>query len=406
MRPEPGTTGAPLLTADAPPTGAPLHGADAPPHGTDAPPHGVDAAVVRAEDAPGPTLVVRLDRLPPGALASAGELAHLRQALARTPYRDLNKIAVYGPSGRPAGAGLDYRFVQALPDGRFDFRTGCGHSLLACVVAEGRAGPVAVRALTTGDTVLCRPRDSGAYDLDFLRAPTGPGTLPTGRPVDVLDGVPVSLVRYGNPYVLVDVRHLPLPGHADAPGFPSLPGLPDAPGFPSLPGLPDAPGFPGLPGLPDAPGFAGLPGLPGTTGFPGLPGTTGVPRLPDAPAGAGLEGLEARLLRLRARAAVLLGYPPHSPLPKIAAFAPAADGLFVRALTVGGWHPRLALTGAAAFAAAGAVGGTVVPGPVGRIRTPGGTVVVSTGPDRVRVHDKRAHLVDRLRLPWRVHATA
>ncbi|MEV5968384.1 PrpF domain-containing protein [Streptomyces sp. NPDC051921] len=298
-----------------------------------------DATVVRAEDAPGPTLVVRLDRLPPGALASAGELAYLRRVLARTPYRDLNKIALYGPSRRPGAADLDYRFVQALPDGRFDFRTGCGHSLLACVVAEGRAGPVAVRALTTGDTVLCRPR-GGAYDLDFLRAPTAPGTLPTGRPVDVLDGVPVSLVRYGNPYVLVDTRHLPAHGASGAHG------------------------------------------------------------VHDAP------GLEARLLRLRAHAAVLLGHPPHSPLPKIAAFAPTPDGLFVRALTVGGWHPRLALTGAAAFAVAGAIDGTVVPGPVGSIRTPGGDVVVSTGPGHVRVHAKRAHLVDRLRLPWRVHATA
>ncbi|MET9952890.1 hypothetical protein ABZ135_15240 [Streptomyces sp. NPDC006339] len=299
---------------------------------------------MRAEDAPGPTLVVRLDRLPPRALALGGELASVRQALAPTPYAELHKIALYGPSTRlpdpgpgpgPAHApartpaALDYRFVQALPDGRFDFRAGCGHSLLAAVVAEGRPGPVTVRAVTTGDTVLCTPEDDdGAYTLDFLRAPTAPGTLPTGRPVDVLDGVPVSLVRYGNPYVLVDTRLLPA------------------------------------------------------------------------------HRLQERLLDLRARAGRLLGYAPHSPLPKIATFARSPHGLAVRALTVGGWHPRLALTGAAALAAAGAIDGTVVPGPVGLIRTPGGDVTVSTTPDRVRVHHKRARVLGELELTWRIHATA
>ncbi|TXS26457.1 hypothetical protein EAO70_02685, partial [Streptomyces sp. adm13(2018)] len=154
------------------------------------------------------------------------------------------------------------------------------------------------------------------------------GALPTGRPVDLLDGVPVSLVRYGNPYVLVDTRHLPE------------------------------------------------------------------------------DGLRERLEDLRAHAARLLGHPPHSALPKIAAFTAGPAGLSVRALTVGGWHPRLALTGAAALAAAGALDGTVVPPVDGEVRTPGGTVTVSTGPDRVRVHHKRAELLDRLVLPWRVHATA
>ncbi|MFG2111226.1 PrpF domain-containing protein [Streptomyces sp. NPDC048718] len=328
----------------------------------------VRAYVVRADDAPGPTLVLPLDHLPAGALALTGELAGLRGALARTPYRDLNKIAVYGSSAHP-GADLDYRFVQALPDGSFDFRTGCGHSLLACVVADqevrqvrqygpaapgSRPGPVTVRALTTGDTIRVLPQGAtgapldvlpqggaagappdGSYTLDFLRPPTAPGTLPTGRPVDVIDGVPVSIVRYGNPYVFVDARHLP---PADPPR-------------------------------------------------------------------------RARMLQLRAQAARLLGYAPWSPLsplPKIAAFSrtPDGTGLAVRALTVGGWHPRLALTGAAALAAAGALAGTVVPGPVGAVTTPGGPVRVSAAPDRVRVHDKRARPIARLDLPWRIHATA
>ncbi|MFD8642175.1 hypothetical protein ACFV14_17935 [Streptomyces zaomyceticus] len=304
------------------------------------------ATVVRAHDAPGPTLVLRLDLLPPGALALGGELTRLRHALARSPYPELNKIALYGRSAH-AGVDLDYRFVQILPGGGLDFRTGCGHSLLACVVADPRPGtePVTVRAVTSGDTVVCEPEreperghgtepgpepraDAGAYTLSFLRAPTAPGTLPTGRPRDLLDGVPVSLVRYGNPYVFVDARHLPG------------------------------------------------------------------------------EGLRERLEGLRARAARLLGHPPHSALPKIAAFTAGPDGIAVRALTVGGWHPRLALTGAAALAAAGALDGTVVPPVHGEVRTPGGTVTVSAGPDRVRVHHKRADVLETLELPWRVHATA
>ncbi|MFJ2785267.1 MULTISPECIES: hypothetical protein [unclassified Streptomyces] len=324
----------------------------------------VRATVVRARDAPGPTLVVRLDQLPAGALALGGELARLRRALAGTPYARLNKIALYGPAARP-GRDLDYRFVQALPDGRFDFRTGCGHSLLACVVAEGRPGPVTVRAVTTGDTVLCTPEPgpvpphaasgpppappyapgpppvpprtpgtapSPPYTLHFLRPPGAPGGLPSGRPVDVLDGTPVSLVSYGNPYVFVDVRHLA--------------------------------------------------------------------------AHRGDDALRDRLLVLRAEAARLLGHPPRSALPKIAAFGAGPGGLSVRALTVGGWHPRLALTGAAALAAAGALDGTVVPPVHGPVHTPGGPVTVTAGPDRVGVHHKRADVLDSLELPWRVHATA
>ncbi|MDT9693216.1 PrpF domain-containing protein [Streptomyces sp. P9(2023)] len=306
----------------------------------------VPVSVVRAEDAPGPTLVVEVERLPYGAMAVGEELSALRAALeARTPYGHLDKIALYGPSARP-DSDLDYRFVQALPGGGFDFRTGCGHSLLACVVAAARPGPVTVHAVTTGDLVRCTPEPSvkspgGAHTLRFLRAPTAPGTLPTGRPLDVLrGGVPVSLVRYGNPYVFVDGRHL------------------------------------------------------------------GV-RTERALFRAG-DDVRRALLGLRAHAARLLGHDDASALPKIAAFTHQQTGIAVRALTVGGWHPRLALTGAAALAAAGALPGTVVPDLAGRaVRTPGGrTVTVSAGAQHVAVRHKRATVLDRFELPWRIHATA
>ncbi|MDV9192593.1 hypothetical protein R6L23_31035 [Streptomyces sp. SR27] len=60
----------------------------------------------------------------------------------------------------------------------------------------------------------------------------------------------------------------------------------------------------------------------------------------------------------------------------------------------------------AALAAAGALDGTVVPPVHGEVRTPGGPVTVSTAPDRVRVHHKRARVLERLDVPWRIHATA
>ncbi|MEU9866016.1 PrpF domain-containing protein [Streptomyces sp. NPDC047971] len=301
-------------------------------------PHPVAAAVVRAEDAPGPTLVVELAQLPSGAMASGAELDALRRALGRTPYARVNKIALYGAAARP-GRDLDYRFVQALPDGGFDFRTGCGHSLLACVVAAARPGPVTVHAVTTGDDVRCAPEEDGTgHTLRFLRPPDAPGTLPTGRPVDVLGGLPVSLVRYGNPYVFVDAAHL---------------------------------------GVPDA----------------------------EQLFRAGDDTLR-RLLALRRHAARTLGLAPRSALPKIAAFTVGPGGLAVRALTVGGWHPRLALTGAAALAAAAVLPGTVVPALDGPARTPGGTVAVSADRHGVAVHHKRATVLARPRLPWRIHATA
>ncbi|MER5310289.1 hypothetical protein ABT034_21165 [Streptomyces sp. NPDC002773] len=350
------------------------------------------ATVVRAHDAPGPTLVLRLDHLPHGALALGGELAWVRRALDGTPYAGIGKIALYRP-----GPTLDYRFVQALPAGGFDFRAGCGHSLLACVVADGRPGPVTVRAVTTGDTVLCEPEPHGdAYTLSFLRAPTAPGTLPTGRPVDLLDGTPVSVVRYGNPYVFVDARHLRAHADRDARHLRAQHAL-DA----HRPRAHDD-----LDRLHTLRAHAALDAHHSRA-------PAALDRLLTLRAHAALDAHHPRahadldrLLTLRAHAARLLGHPPHSALPKIAAFTRGPAGISVRALTVGGWHPRLALTGAAALAAAGALDGTVVPTVSGPVRTPGGTVTVSTAPDRVRVHHKRAEVLERLELPWRIHATA
>jgi 2-methylaconitate cis-trans-isomerase PrpF len=164
--------------------------------------------IVQAEGAPGPTLVLHRDRLPAGALASCAELTVVRRWLERTGRGHIRKLALIGTSADPS-YDLDYRFVQCLPDG-FDFRTGCGHSLLAAVVGTGRPGAVRVRAVTTGDTVVCVPEPHGTYTVRLERVAATADLLPTGRPADRLCGLPVSIVRYGNPYVFVDARDLGL----------------------------------------------------------------------------------------------------------------------------------------------------------------------------------------------------
>ncbi|MEU7488334.1 PrpF domain-containing protein [Streptomyces sp. NPDC042319] len=314
------------------------------------------ADVVRAEGAPGPTLVLDRDRLPPGTLASRADLAAVRGWLERTGRGHIRKLALYGTSADPA-YDLDYRFVQCLPGGGFDFRTGCGHSLLACVAATGRTGPVRVRAVTTGDTVVCEPEPGGAYTVRLVRPAPLDALLPTGRPLDRLCGLRVSLVRFGNPYVFVSAADLGLSTAREL-------------------------------------------------------------------YGAG-DAVLARLHRVRAAAAAVLGHRPDGAVPKVAVLA--ADGTggpAVRAVTVPGWHPSIALTGALCVTAAAAVPGTLpallarpgAPRSSGRLAlrltTPGGTVATSAAVsgsrlDEVAVHGKRAHLVERgLRLPWRIHVTA
>ncbi|MDH6223965.1 PrpF domain-containing protein [Streptomyces sp. MJP52] len=164
--------------------------------------------IVQAEGAPGPTLVLHRDRLPAGALASRAELAVVRGWLERTGRGHIRKLALIGSSADPS-YDLDYRFVQCLPQG-FDFRAGCGHSLLAAVAGTGRPGAVRVRAVTTNDAVVCVPEPRGTHTVRLERTAGFADLLPTGRPAERLCGLSVSIVRYGNPYVFVDARDLGL----------------------------------------------------------------------------------------------------------------------------------------------------------------------------------------------------
>ncbi|MBC3843045.1 hypothetical protein GXW82_31280 [Streptacidiphilus sp. 4-A2] len=72
------------------------------------------------------------------------------------------------------------------------------------------------------------------------------------------------------------------------------------------------------------------------------------------------QDLYATLEGMRREQAARLGWRLDGAFPKVAAVVPVAPGrLAVRALTVGGWHPGLALTGAVCLAAASALEGTV-----------------------------------------------
>lgn len=299
-------------------------------------------------------------RLPAGALATAYEMDALRTWLTRSDRTGIRKIALYGDSSEPA-FDLDYRFVQCLPGGGFDFRSGCGHSLLACVVAAGRLGSATrVRVVNTGlapDTAVCEPAADGTYTVHLDRTPPVglADLLPTGLPREQIGAHSVSLVGLGNPYVFVAATDLGLSTkdelfHADTDVF-------------------------------------------------------------------------VRLLRLRAAAARRLGLPPRGALPKVAAVGAYDDGrLAVRALTEPGWHPALALTGTSCLAAAAIAPGTIpnllakragCAGRILRLDTAGGTV--SATPEttsagslrRVSVHGKRAVVLERaVSLPWRTHVTA
>ncbi|MFF2806294.1 PrpF domain-containing protein [Streptomyces sp. NPDC058000] len=315
------------------------------------------ADLVLAEGAPGPTLVLHRDTVPPGRLAARADLTAVTDWLARTGRGHIRKLALYGPPADPTRHDLDYRFVQCLPDG-FDFRAGCGHSLLACVAAAGGTGPVRVRAVTTGDPVRCEPEPDGAYTVRLLRSAPFTGLLPTGRPLDRLCGVRASLVHYGNPYVLVSAADLGVPTAAEL----------------------------------------------------HTAGDAVLARL------RAIRAAAARLLGLRAGGALpkVAAVAPHGPgaLAVRAVTVPSwHPGL---ALTG-------ALCLAAAAAVPGTLpellaGPATGPRPAGRLLlrlvTPGGTVTASAAADHGRlrdagVHGKRVRVLERgLPVPWRIHVTA
>ncbi|MGW1777071.1 PrpF domain-containing protein [Streptomyces sp. NPDC002104] len=265
-----------------------------------------------AAGSPCPTFVLDAARLPREEGALLLHLAEARRYLASAGGAHVLKIALVEPSTHPM-FDLDYRFVQALPGApdRFDLRGSCGHSILSAVVAAARSGMlerlvpgvrIRVNVLNNGDGVVCEvdrvEREEVRFTVTFVQPRPVPFArlLPTGEPRTALDAG-------GERFEVSLVASANTYAFIDARTL----------------------------------------------------------AIPDTAAlfGAGDE-LLARLEHIRAAAARRLGWDPDGVFPKIAAILPGADGsLSARAVTVPGWHPTIALTGAVCLGTAVRVPHTV-----------------------------------------------
>ncbi|GAB2846155.1 PrpF domain-containing protein [Lentzea nigeriaca] len=291
-----------------------------------------------ASGSPCPTLVLDARYLPAedGPLLAA--LADARRWLTDAGGGHVLKIALIQPSAHPL-LDLDYRFIQALPDGpdRFDLRGSCGHSVLSSITAAAECGMlpklgpgdrVRVNVLNNGDHLVCEVDSVGrttvGFTVHFLQIPPRPLTdlLLVGTPRTTLrvDGrdVEVSLVSAGNPYVFVSAAGARV-------------------------------------------------------------------RAADELFADDAE-LFDRLVRIRRAAAEHLGWSPDGAFPKVAVTLPLDGMLAVRAISVPTWHPTLALTGVACLGAATGIPGTIpwltareascAPGMI-HLRTPGAVLSVT-----------------------------
>jgi 2-methylaconitate cis-trans-isomerase PrpF len=257
-------------------------------------------ALARATGAPGPTLVLDADALPHDDDALVAALTRIRRRLPKPGgAAEVLKWALIAPSAHPL-FDVDYRFVQAMPDApdHFDLNGSCGHSLLAAVTAAAQAGRLP--ALRTGDRIRARVLNNGDHVVCQVDHASARRTVFTAHFVAPPGTRLGTLLRDGGRVVRMANPYLFVDG--------------------ARLGVRDREAL-----------FRG--------------------EQPE---------LRATLERLRGRQAARLGWPPNGAFPKVAAVVPVAAGhLAVRALTVGGWHPELALTGAVCLAAASALRGTV-----------------------------------------------
>ena len=269
------------------------------------------ALLARAAGAPGPTLVLDLNALPADETELEAALTRIRRRLRAHGGRrsdafggaEVLKWALIAPSGHPL-FDVDYRFVQAMPDAvdHFDATGNCGHSLLAAVTAAAEAGWLP--ALRSGDRIRARVLNNGDQVVCQVDG-TAPGPA-AGQVVFTAHFVAPpgtalgQLLRDGGRVVRMANPYL----FVDASRL----------------------------------GVRGREEL-----FRGEH-----------------QDLYAALGSMRREQAGRLGYRLDGAFPKVAAVVPVAPGrLAVRAVTVGGWHPGLALTGAVCLAAASALEGTV-----------------------------------------------
>ena len=292
------------------------------------------ALLARAAGAPGPTLVLDLNALPSDEGGLEAALTRIRRRLREHPGggdrgEEVLKWALIAPSAHPL-FDVDYRFVQAMPDAvdHFDATGNCGHSLLAAITAAAEAGWLP--ALSPGDRIRARVLNNGDQVVCQVdETAHGPG-----------DGQVVFTAHFVAPPGTALGRLLRDGGRVVRMGNPYL--------------------------------FVDASKL-------GVRGREELFRGEH-------QDLCTALGHMRREQAARLGWRLDGAFPKVAAVVPVAPGqLAVRALTVGGWHPGLALTGAVCLAAASAIEGTV---PYRLLRAHGappspGTVLIDTPSGRV-----------------------
>lgn len=300
--------------------------------------------VVHAHGSPCPTLVLDARRLPRSDEPLLERLGSARKWLDGAGAGHVLKIALVEPAAHPL-FDLEYRFVQALPlaPTAFDLRGSCGHSILASIVAGAESGllprltpglRVRVMVLNNGDHIACEiaevRRGSASFDIHFVQ--------PTPKPLS-------ELLLTGAVTTTVEADGVPVPVSLVSMGNPYA--------------------------------FVAAAAL-------------GISRTEELFADD--QGLFDRLVRIRRATARLLGWPVDGAFPKVAAVMAAEHGrIAVRAVSVPGWHPTIALTGAACVAAAVQIEGTApwsaarqagVPDGAVEIVTPGGMSSVTSA-----VHD-------------------
>ncbi|MFJ9010091.1 4-oxalomesaconate tautomerase [Streptomyces canus] len=150
-----------------------------------------------------------------------------------------SKVAVISPSADPE-ADVDYLFLQVVVDRpEVSGRQNCGNILAGVgpfaverglVPAGEQETSVRIRMVNTGDHATAtfptpggRVRYTGDAEISgvpgtaapvVIEFPPGAGELlPTGRPVDVIDGVEVTCVNNGMPTVLIPATSLGVTGY-------------------------------------------------------------------------------------------------------------------------------------------------------------------------------------------------
>ncbi len=153
-----------------------------------------------------------------------------------------SKVAIVGPSTDPS-ADLDYLFAQvSIDQAKVDTRPNCGNMLAAVgpfAIETGLVAPtdpqtaIVIRNVNTGvlaDVVVQTPAGrliyAGESQIDGVPGTAAPiliafrgaegaltgKLLPTGNPQDTLDGLPVTLMDYAVPVMIIAATQLGLSG--------------------------------------------------------------------------------------------------------------------------------------------------------------------------------------------------